>query len=290
MKKIMIWGWVLSWAGMVGAAELSVDVTFSPDDVTLMAAGEYTSIGLAGGSRVTDEAGAPSIPVRWVNILVPAGAQNLSVSARGEASVLAEDITPYPAQPRSPKSKPRLAFVPPNARYQSQEAWPAAVAEYAGDHEMQGYRFVSVRVNPLVYVGSEKKLYLRETVTVMVNYDETAAARTVSSKQASTFGALVDSLVVNPEATSVYSPKVRAVEPRAALDYLIITSATLSNAFQQIADYRASAAGGGVLDARDDDERDRLGLFGFGHAGEDPGLHQQLGGHAGHDDGAAGGR
>ena len=244
MNKIIAVGFGLCWAGLVGAAELSVDFTFSPADVALAPAGEYTAIGLAGGSRVVDEVGAPSIPAKFVNVLLPAGAQNVKVSASGDGEMLAQDVVPFPAQPRSPKSKPRPAFAPANARYADAEPWPADAAVYQGDHDMQGYRFVSVRVNPLAYVGAEKALYLRKKITVTASYDLAAAPRAISSRQASLFGPLVDSLVANPESTAAFAPAVRATEPKAALDYLIITSATLSNAFQQVANYRASVAGG----------------------------------------------
>ena len=53
----------MAWIPAALAAELSVDFTFSADDVELVAAGDYTVVGLADGSRVVDEAGAPSIPV-----------------------------------------------------------------------------------------------------------------------------------------------------------------------------------------------------------------------------------
>ena len=226
------------------AATRSVDFTFSAADVELTPVGEYVAIGLAGGSRIVDEVGAPSIPAKFANVLIPAGAQNVSVAASGGWTLLAQDVVPFPAQARSPKSKPRGAFVPANARYASAAPWPADAAVGQGDHDMLGYQFVSVRVNPLAYVGAEKKLYLREKVTVTVSYDAAPSAKAISSKQASLFGPLVDSLVVNPADASAFAPKVRTTEPKAALDYLIITSAALSNAFQQVADYRATAAGG----------------------------------------------
>ena len=77
MKKVFLISLCLLWAGAVGAAELSVDFTFSPDDVALTPAGEYTSIDLANGSRLVDEVGAPSIPAKFVNILLPSGAENV---------------------------------------------------------------------------------------------------------------------------------------------------------------------------------------------------------------------
>lgn len=244
MKKIAWSCLALLWAGIAGAAEVSVDFAFSAADVERVAAGEYVVVGLADGSSVVDEVGAPSIPAKFANILIPAGAQNVSITASGEGTLLAEDVVPYPAQPRSPKSKAKPAFVPANDRYASAEAWPAEIATAQGDHDMQGYQFVSVRVNPLFYVGAEKKLYLRETVTVTVTYDAAVATKSILPKQASLFGPLVDSLVVNPSDAATFAPAVKTVAPKAALDYLIITSTALSNAFQQIADYRSSAAGG----------------------------------------------
>ena len=230
----------MAWIPAALAAELSVDFTFSAADVELTAAGEYTVIGLADGSRVVDEAGAPAIPAKFANILLPSGAKNVSISASGEWTLLAEGIAPYPAQPRSPKSKAKPAFVPANDRYASAEAWPAEMATYEGDHDMQGYQFVSVRVNPLAYVGAEKKLYLREKVTVTVTYDAAPATRTIYSSQQAAFEPLVNSLVVNPAASKTFAPAVKTVVPRASAQYLIITRAALTNAFKPLQTSRAS--------------------------------------------------
>ena len=240
MKKVGLWCLGMGLAGLVGAAELSVEFTFSAADVELATAGEYTSIGLADGSRVVDEAGAPSIPAKFANVLIPSGAQNVSIAASGEWTLLAEGITPYPSQPRRPKSQAKPAFVPPNARYASAAAWPAEIATYQGDHEMQGYQFVSVRVNPLAYVAAEKKLYLREHVTVTVTYDAAPAAKSVFSNQKAAFEPLVNSLVVNPSASADFAPAVKKVAPRAAAQYLIITRAALTNAFKPLQTSRAA--------------------------------------------------
>ena len=52
MKKIVLFSLCLLGVRLAGAAELSVDFLFSPDEVTLTAAGEDTAIDLDGGSRV----------------------------------------------------------------------------------------------------------------------------------------------------------------------------------------------------------------------------------------------
>ncbi len=227
------------------AAELTVDFAFTADQVSFLAVDGMQKIGLADGSVPVDEVGAPAIPARFVNILLPSGAENIQITATGDLELLAEGLIPYPAQPRVPKSRvQKPAFVPPNARYASATPWPAAMAALQGVHEMQGYRFISVRVNPLVYVGAEQALYLRPLVSVTATYDLPATTRTIFPKQQAQFEPLVNSLVVNPAASATFAPRVSRVAPRAALDYLIITSPALSNSFQRLADYRASAAGG----------------------------------------------
>ena len=122
MKKFALGCVALVWAGAVGATEFSVDFTFAAGDVALTPAGDYTVIDLADGTRPADEAGAPAIPAKFANVLLPAGAQNVKISASGDWKLLAQDVVPYPAQPRRPKSKPRAAFVPANARYAAAEA------------------------------------------------------------------------------------------------------------------------------------------------------------------------
>ncbi|MBP7570673.1 MAG: lamin tail domain-containing protein, partial [Acidobacteria bacterium] len=226
------------------AGEVTVGFTFTPDDVIVTAMDAYHRVRLNEGALPVDEVGAPAIPAKYVNILVPAGAENIALTAGGEASLLAADIVPTPSQPRSPKSKPRPAFAEANSRYASAEAWPAAAATLEGVQDMQGFRFVSVRVNPLYYVGAARSLYLRPEMTVTVTYDLPAAPRTISSKQKAQFEPLVNSLVVNPSDAAAFAPAASLTETRAALDYLIITSPALSNAFQQLATYRASSAGG----------------------------------------------
>ncbi len=242
-----VWRLVLSlamlWTLTAGAAELSVEFTYSPADVTLTPAGAYTAVQLTGGARVVDEAGAPAIPAVFANILLPAGAENISCTVAGEWLPLANDITPTPAQPRRPKSRPKTAFVPPNDRYAAATPWPADLATLQGVHDMQGHRFISVRLNPLAYVGATRTLFLREKITVTVRYD-LAPARRVAPRQAALFGPLVQSLVVNPDALNTAAPPATMAAPKATLDYLIITAPALSNAFQQLANYRATAAGG----------------------------------------------
>ena len=225
------------------ASDLNWNFTFSPSDIVLSSCGEYTVVSLADGANTRDAIGSPAIPAKFVNILLPDGAADVTVTATGSLELLASDITPWPVQRVAPKSKVQPPFTAPDsAAYFSPNPWPLACATYEGIHEMQGSTFVSVRLNPIVYVGSEKALYYRPSISVNVSYSAPSAPRSTKALHGSRVSSMVNALVVNPAASSVAPRGSRRVE--GLVDYLIITSSSLSSAFQNLADYRASALGG----------------------------------------------
>lgn len=221
------------------AADLSWDFKFSPSDIKLTSRGQYTFVGIVDGASPRDAIGAPAMPAKYANILLPEGATDVTVTADGDLVLLASDVTPWPTQHMVPKSKKQPPFVDPDpVAYASTKAWPAVAATNEGVHEMQGRTFVSVRVNPVVYVASEKALYYRPVVTVTVNYNTSSTPR--NGMQGATKA--VNALVVNPEKSSAPVSGRRSASD--IVDYLIITSNSLKNAFQELADYRATAEGG----------------------------------------------
>ena len=227
------------------AADLNWTFTFAPADINLSASGQYTVITLADGSNPRDAVGAPAIPAKFANILLPSGATDVTVSATGDLMLLASDVTPWPTQRVAPKSKKQPPFAEPDpVAYASANPWPAVAATYEGLHEMQGSTFVSVRVNPLVYVASEKALYYRPQVTVTVSYKEPEAQRNnMRTRLGAT--AMVNALVVNPSTADAALRSPSLVPASDRVDYLIITSNSLKTAFQALADYRATGIGGG---------------------------------------------
>ena len=239
----LVLSFLLAFAAFSSSAfadELSWDFKFSTSDIVLSSKGEYTVVSLPDGSKTRDAIGSPSIPAKFVNILLPDGAKDVTVTATGSLVPLATDVMPWPTQRVAPKSKAMPAIVGPDAdAYASAKPWPEAIATYEGLHEMQGSTFVSVRVNPIVYVGSEKALYYRPTVTVTVNYKPAASPKGVARN--SHISEMVNSLVVNPATTATPSTYKRDAN---TVDYLIITSSSLSSAFQNLANYRATALGG----------------------------------------------
>ena len=247
---------VVMFAISAMATDLEWLFTFNRSDVTLSPKGEFTWVSLADGSNPRDAIGAPAIPAKYANILLPDGATDVKVSASGNLVLLASDVTPWPIQLSAPKSKPQPPFTAPDpVAYASADPWPAVAATFEGLHQMQGSTFVSVRVNPLVYVGAEKKLYYRPVVNVTVSYTlPRNAAR--SGSQGALATEMVNALVVNPtQSSSTISTTASRGGTRDAndkVDYLIITSQSLADdvesdadyAFQKLATYRATPLGG----------------------------------------------
>ena len=115
------------------AADLTWTFKFSPSDIVLSPSGTYTYVTLKDGAKVRDAIGAPAIPAKFANILLPDGATDVTVTATGELVRLASDVTPWPTQRATPKSKEKAPFVEPDpVAYASSSPWPAVAATNEG--------------------------------------------------------------------------------------------------------------------------------------------------------------
>jgi hypothetical protein len=242
----------------VQAAEKTLEFSFSPDQVTMEKSGDYHQIRLDNGSTPLWDAGSPDIPCRYVNILLPSGAVPTNVTATVEETLLAEEIWVYPHQlPRSLSDTSPVIFVSPDATaYAAAVKTPVQSVEMGNLQTMRGYTYLTVRLNPLRYIPSEKQLYLATNCTLTVEYESSVQATSVSlmstgsSSGSGVFEDIVSGLVVNPEDMVSSSSSVKAlavstvaVSTSSAVDYLIVTSPALTNSFQTLADYRAAQDG-----------------------------------------------
>ena len=113
-----------------------------------------------------------------------------------------DGIMPWPVQPPVPTSVTNPpAFVPPKTEaYSRNELMPGAVAELVGDHSMRGYQYVSIRLNPVRYLGATKELYLVSEVLLELMYEPAIVRTTARPGKANSDSAeAVRRLVINPE-------------------------------------------------------------------------------------------
>jgi hypothetical protein len=247
MSKTWGIGLLLLAAQTAAAAEITLTFPIPPSALTYEAVQGFTRVTLEDGLLPEDEPGRPWVPARYINVLLPAGATVLSVQAQGEPVLVRTNLDLLPVQPPAPLSLPAAPWTPPDpAAYASAGLLPAAAAEQGRTHQMRGYCFVSVRLNPVRYKPAARELYLATNLVLTVTYaaPDGAGLRSLSTATRAPFPEIVAELVANPKAMAEFAPaSLRADLPSGAVDYLIITTAALSNSFQTLASHRANFNG-----------------------------------------------
>jgi len=241
-----LWAGLIFFAGCcaVFAAELTVSFSFSPAQLTFEPHGAYEQVFLEDGLLPEDAPGSPWLPAKYVNVLLPSGAEGALLKTVVDEILVKSSVDGFPVQPPQPLSAAAAAFVPPDAAvYSLTTRWPRKAAELGETHRLRGYAFVSVRLNPVRYIPASRDVYLATNLQVTIAYDEAANpsdAITTAPAQNDLFADIVSAAVVNPESVPLQAAAMRAMndQPAATVDYLIITTAALSNSFQVLANHR----------------------------------------------------
>ncbi|MDD2237493.1 MAG: C25 family cysteine peptidase, partial [Kiritimatiellae bacterium] len=156
------------------------------------------------------------------------------------------DIRIAPQQEPQPLSRPEPSLpTPPNDLFAANQPYPAQCAVLLEHPTLRGQTYLAIRLNPLTYEPTSQRLLLATNLLITLQLETTPdiqrADAATPDPNASLFASLLNGLVINP-ATTI--PKTDAFEtdetPTATCDYLIITSDTLSNSFQRLADFRTS--------------------------------------------------
>ena len=232
------------------SGEVTLSFPFAETNVSFVSVGGYDRILLEDGTLPQDAPGTPWLPAKFVNVLIPAGAEVESLDVGASEVVLKENVLVYPVQPYVPRSKPRGPFVlPDSTAYDSIDVTPSQSAVLTGTQSIRGYTLVSIRLNPVRYNPATGRITLAHEIGVVVHYRLPGVPPSIASRNSDLFESSADALAVNPIAR-VFAPLKKAAPKafgsRATVDYLIITSATLSNSFQALADQRISYSGLGA--------------------------------------------
>lgn len=241
--------------------EICMTFRFDPADLSFSRHEGYDVVDLREGCLPEGEAGAPWLPVRLVNIQVPAGAVVTAVTASARETLVRTGFRPYPFQPEVPRSAARSAFVPPDpAVYGQAEKYPARIVESRRAQRLRGFAMTPIRLNPVRCAPSKQELYLAEEIEISVQY-VVPSLKPLAPSRLERFKRLAESLVINPgtagaepaywtegdaDATSAGESAVGgggSPPPPGTCAYLIVTKASLTNAFRALADHRAAHNG-----------------------------------------------
>ena len=162
---ICILGVTLLIAGNTGADEnLSISLSFDQKDLSIIQFKGFDVVGLKDTVFPEDEPGTPMLPARYINILIPSGAEVTDVTAQAENEIVAaENLLIYPVQPPVPLSKNPVGFTNPDlGAYANTELKP--LVQYTNTQKMRGLTFVPVRVNPVRLKGSTGEIFLAQKI------------------------------------------------------------------------------------------------------------------------------
>lgn len=245
-------------------AQLTHTVTFDRNllgiDTTVVDSVSYLKINypdLWGEGNI----GSPELPVHYLRFSVPYDAAGFTVTVTGENAVTEQYALPvYPVQPPVSTDESAIGqpFVLPDSDlYDSDQYWPAAPAQVAGEGFLDGdNHIVTVAVWPVSYAPASGEIRFRHSVTIRLDYTvgnenmasvstRTSALRAVtrrSSQGVNRWGREQTKLmVVNPSQVDGFAPATvsRTVSPRTVTalpdyEYTVITSRELAPAFDRL--------------------------------------------------------
>lgn len=236
---------ILLYAAGAWADEQAFTFTWKADEVTLeeFTPGQWIPH-LPETLLPQDDPGAPWLPALYVHILLPPNQRASALQAHADTLLLRDNILIAPQQEAQPLSLPASAgATPPGDLFATRTAYPPLHAELLEQQTLRGQSYVAIRLNPLTYEPANHRLYLATNlhITLSLEPDATWAADADRfDPHATLFASTLNDLVINPNLPLFETDALADEERPAACDYLIITSAALSNSFRRLADFRTT--------------------------------------------------
>ncbi|MGB3480007.1 MAG: C25 family cysteine peptidase [bacterium] len=204
------------------------DVAVNSNDLILQVDMEYTKI-MMKGYDLSDQVGAPELPVKAVRIALPYGAQVTGIHIISEeVAELAGEYLPTFVQPPyilSLKHAKKLTTAD-QAIYSSNTPYPENILVFKGSSVYDNYQICELLFYPVQYLPRAKKLKIYNSIKFSVTYEG-------GQKQQATSNRLKE-IVINPGFVT-QAPDYRQTSD---FDYLIITNSQMETAFQTLADWK----------------------------------------------------
>ena len=223
----------------VGRSQLTYTWSFiEPNYQSITADGsEYTIVnipGLIGGGA---EQGAPQLPMKMIQLLLPPKTAATSITVTGTPVVvsqavdlIAQPVLPYQKSVPFGSDEPQV-FVKNLDIYSANTPYPSKI--YTNHHigYSHGYSILDFGLSPLQYTPSSGTLMFYPTMTVTINLENTGYVNELfrNSPEDTTY---VQTLVANPEIAQLYETSDMPTfeypgglcDPSQHYDYVIITT------------------------------------------------------------------
>jgi len=233
-------------AGEDKTYELKHSVMFSKDDLIFDTLMGYDVVQLKDGSY-RNELGKPLLPVKEIKIALPQGMTVTRVQVVDIERISISGLyTILPSQPPRKLNDNLMPFTEPDMRvYASDQLYPSSVVECVGQTDLAGQGMAVIRLSPVQYVPSEKKLFLSTSITFVVSGKDGYVcgdhlSPSISTSSQNLYESNVKEMVINPEDVQLHmstTPQPSGVAP-GDYDYVIITQSSWVSAFQPLADWK----------------------------------------------------
>ncbi len=213
--------------------------TFLPENFLFEEKDGYQVISSPSYFSDIAEPGKPILPIAVYSFLLPPDAEIKDVEIISKkVEAIEGNYLLYPGQKPTPLSFPATPFIPPDpVVYNSSAPYPERVLDYVKSGLLAGYRIAGLKVYPLQYIPTERKLFLIKEMKVKINYEEGRfIPLSLTRKQRETFEEEVKLLIENPERLSLWRPQTKDLEEE--VDYCIITSAALRPYWAPLKDWK----------------------------------------------------
>jgi len=237
---------VLLLGSTAQAATLEHTLSFTEQDFVIEARDGYDHIRL-GAHLLTDEIGAPQLPVVPLQLALPPGSIITGLSVLNtESTEIVGTFHPYPAQAPQLLPVPGIEFPakpfasPSPARYQTVEPYPPELVRLSSRAEFPANTVAGLVVHPVQYLPERERLRFFRTITFAIEYEsgEPPAMRRFSAPRAAN---ALSSVLSNPEAAGLgrrtVSQQATRLDPD-DFEYVVVTSAALKPEFLPLADWK----------------------------------------------------
>jgi hypothetical protein len=197
----------------------------------------YTIVNMAGCISGGGAVGAPQLPMKMIQLLLPPKTTVTSIKVTGTPVVVSQDVDlttqpvlPYQKSVPFGSTEPQV-FVKNAAIYSANTPYPSEIrTEYQIGYS-HGYAIVSFGLNPLQYLPSAGTLLYYPTMTVTITLEKNGYINELFRSNP-TDATYVQSLVANPEIAQYYETADLPTfeypgglcDPSGNYDYVIITT------------------------------------------------------------------
>ncbi len=203
-------------------------VHFDRQDIQLQFDEGYAQVRVTG-CEITDEPGAPELPVKAVMVALPLGAKITGITILDtETEFLDGEHLLACAQPPVILSQDEITqrAEPDENIYASDQPYPENIIELRGEGIYGDYQICELLVYPLQYKPKSMKLIYHRSVSFRIMYEG-------GSKRSAQSTAL-KKMVINPDDVTI----TKTYRTRDNFTYLIISDPPVDTVFQRLADWK----------------------------------------------------